>query len=211
VRAGFIHCKTHPGHLTHTPITNKMHWITGNGSCTATWSNQKTEDMSAKDLFTCHTILALILWCLTLGAQAPIAPHTTSSDTQYAEITIENLAKELQRQGIVHWRVVLAQAVVEAGWSFESNVFRNSNNFIGMRVPAARPSRRVGTYNGYSAYATWQDCVADIRLWQQHFWKGGSREDYIAKLHRVWAEDPAYGSLLQKLVVKFETMFPSRA
>jgi flagellum-specific peptidoglycan hydrolase FlgJ len=139
------------------------------------------------------------------------APALAKPQADTATITVDNLARELQRQGIVYWRVVLAQAIVETGWEFNSALYRQTNNFIGMRIPGSRPSTRSGEHRGYSKYARWQDCVADIKIWQDHFWKGGTRDQYIAKLHRVWAQAPDYAAHLHKLVREFDERFPEKA
>lgn len=172
---------------------------------------QHPPDMNFKRLFRLNAITALILGGLSISAHAPTSKpeELKTPEPAAVEISIESLANELQRQGLVHWRVVLAQAVVETGWEFNSSVFKNANNFIGMRVPNSRPSTRAGVYKGYSAYATWQDCVADVKLWQGHCWKGGTRDEYIEKLGRTWAEAPNYEAHLHKLVVQFEEQFPS--
>jgi hypothetical protein len=168
------------------------------------WSlHENHKDMSMKNLFSLHAIAALVIMGIGVNAQAP-----RSTQAAIGQISIDNLAAELQRQGILHWRVVLAQAVVEAGWDFSSTLYRSTNNFIGMRVPGSRPSTRIGQHNGYSAYAAWQDCVADIKIWQDHFWKGGTRDEYIAKLHRVWAQSPDYSAHLHRLVKRFDALYP---
>jgi len=163
--------------------------------------------MSARTFFTLHMIAATMLWAITIRAQAPAAENEFS-EAAPASISVDNLALELQEQGVIYWRVVLSQAVIETGWNFNSAVFRNANNFIGMRIPGARPSMRSGAYRGYSAYAKWQDCVADIKIWQEHFWKGGTREQYIAKMNRVWALAPDYGYHIRKLVKTFDDRYP---
>lgn len=121
-------------------------------------------------------------------------------------ISVEDMSKELMRQGIAHWMVVLAQSIVEAGWQYDSGLFRLTNNFIGMRVPNNRPSMRDSIFRGYSSYARWEDCVHDVRLWQSHNWKGGSRLDYISLMQNIWAESPAYRLALLNIVKRLERL-----
>lgn len=121
-------------------------------------------------------------------------------------LTVANLGKELLRQGIQHWEVVLAQGITESGWKFNSDVCRNANNFIGMRIPYGRASTRIGTYKGYSKYETWQDCVRDVKLWQEHNWKGGNQMAYINLMHRIWAESPAYRLFLLTISNRIDRM-----
>jgi uncharacterized protein YukE len=112
------------------------------------------------------------------------------------EISVELLAKSLIRHDVLHWKVVLAQAVTESGWEFNSGLYRMTHNFIGMRIPGNRESTRSGRMNGYSTYDSWEDCVRDIKLWQQSFWKGGTSMEYINLMNRIWAESPDYKSAL---------------
>lgn len=166
--------------------------------------------MSARTFFTLHVIAATMLWAITIRAQAPASEAEFDEADPVVAISVDNLALELQKQGVIYWRVVLSQAIIETGWNFNSAVFRNANNFIGMRIPGARPSMRNGAYRGYSAYAKWQDCVADIKIWQEYFWKGGTREQYVAKMNRVWAQAPDYGYHIRKLLKKFDERFPAQ-
>lgn len=121
-------------------------------------------------------------------------------------ISVENMAKELLRAGVAHWKVVLAQSITEAGWTYNSYLFRQTNNFIGMRVPGSRPSMRTDHYRGYSKYDRWEDCVKDVKIWQDHFWRGGSQSAYISRMHNVWAESPAYRLSLISIVARLEQM-----
>ncbi len=122
-------------------------------------------------------------------------------------ITIDNLAEELIRHDVAHWEVVLAQGIVESGWDFSSALFRKTNNFIGMRVPGARPSTRIGAWHQYSVYVSWQDCVRDIKLWQNQNWHGGTRQQYIDLLQRVWAQSPDYRWHLNRIVARLDKRF----
>ena len=143
-------------------------------------------------------ILSLIFFATSSQANGPANPPANEP------MTMVNFAKELIRNDIDHWKVVLAQGIVEAGWKFDSNVFRNSNNFIGMRIPGNRPSTRIGEYNGYSKYATWQDCVKDVKYWQEQNWKGGTQAEYIDMMQRIWAESPDYKEFLYMVIAKIE-------
>jgi hypothetical protein len=142
-------------------------------------------------------IIALFTLCQLYAQPAITLPPTRP-------ITVENLAKELHRQGVDQWIVVLAQGIIESGWEFDSNLFRETNNFIGMRVPGGRPSMRNGEFKGYSTYARWEDCVADIRLWQDHNWRGRSHSGYISMMQLIWAESPLYLSALYAISRRLE-------
>lgn len=145
------------------------------------------------------TVIALLFcWVSAFGQPAGITPPFTRP------ISVEHMAKELMRAGVAHWQVVLAQSITEAGWQYNSYLFRETNNFIGMRVPGSRPSMRTDHYRGYSKYARWEDCVQDVKIWQSHFWKGGTQMAYISRMHNVWAESPAYRLTLISIVKRLE-------
>lgn len=132
---------------------------------------------------------------------------TPKPDSHSESINLENLARELIINDVEHWIVVMSQGIVEAGWQFNSPLFKRTNNFIGMRIPGNRESMRVGEHKGYSVYATWQDCVKDIKLWQQKSWKGGTKEQYIDLMQSRWAESPEYKQALHSVIKKLDRMF----
>ena len=121
-------------------------------------------------------------------------------------MTLANLAKELIRQDVQHWKVVMAQAIVESGWKFDSKMVRKANNFVGMRVPNNRPSSRIGEFSGYSKYGRWQDCVTDIKYWQQQNWEGGTDEEYLDFIASIWAESPVYKQHVQIVMRKLDRL-----
>jgi Mannosyl-glycoprotein endo-beta-N-acetylglucosaminidase len=143
-------------------------------------------------IFFSRTVLLLTVMYL-FGSYLPI--KKVNKDKSH-EISVELLAKALIRHDLHQWKIVLAQAVTESGWEFSSGLYRTTHNFIGMRIPGNRESARSGRMNGYSTYDSWEDCVQDIKLWQDSFWKGGSYMGYINLMNRIWAESPDYKSAL---------------
>jgi hypothetical protein len=150
---------------------------------------------------------ALCIFALITGLLVATPAISTPFVVPYTRpISVENMSKELVRQGVAHWIVVLAQSIVESGWQYDSGLFRLTNNFIGMRVPKNRPSMRDSIFKGYSSYARWEDCVHDVLLWQSHNWDGGSRLEYISLMQNIWAESPAYRLALLNIVRRLERM-----
>lgn len=131
-------------------------------------------------------------------------PLKPEGDT--APLTLTNLAGELIRNDIDHWQVVMAQAIVESGWNFDSPLFVRTNNFGGMRIPRNRQSMRVGEFKGYSTYKCWQDCVKDIKYWQEQNWEGGTQDEYIQMVDTYWAESPVYARELRKVINRINRM-----
>lgn len=144
--------------------------------------------MSALRRITVMTLIA----CFSLGYSSQAHAQEWLPKKTEETITITNLAKELIRQDVDHWKVVLAQAIVESGWDFDSYLFQKTNNFIGMRIPYARKSTRVGEFKQYSVYASWKDCVKDVKMWQEKSWDGGNEQAYIQLMQNIWAESPQY-------------------
>lgn len=92
--------------------------------------------------------------------------------------TAEQVRAELQRQGLPHPDIVLAQARLETG-NFTSNMCRTKHNLFGMK--------RNGRY---ASYRTWQESVADYKARISSRYTGG---DYFAFLKRIgYARDPQY-------------------
>lgn len=96
------------------------------------------------------------------------------------ELTIHNLLAEIERNGIRHPKIVLAQAILETGW-FRSSVCRNKHNLFGLTNP------RTKTYYEFSH---WTESVRAYYTKVQHRYKGG---DYLLWLKEIgYAEDPGY-------------------
>jgi hypothetical protein len=97
-------------------------------------------------------------------------------------MTIENIEKELIKQNILHYEIVLKQVKVETG----SLKYVRHNNIFGFR----------GNH-GYLKFETWQDAVTYKKKWQEKNYKGG---DYYAFLKRIgYAENPNYIQHLKKM------------
>ncbi len=124
--------------------------------------------------------------------------------------TPEEIKSEIVKQGIANPEVVFAQAKLETG-NFTSNIYIENNNLFGMKVPTIRPHDLViGKNRGHSQYKTWQDSVADYKVWQNYMKAGKSRipfsklnqEDYLKMLTKVYCIPPdcktPYGEEVRK-------------
>lgn len=100
--------------------------------------------------------------------------------------TIEQVAKELVRQGVPHSRIVLAQARLESG-NFKSALYKRTNNPFGIK------------HNGkYAHYSDWRKAIADYKKCISSRYSGG---DYFTFLRRIgYAEDPAYSAKVKKII-----------
>ena len=100
--------------------------------------------------------------------------------------TIEQVRAEIQRQGIPHPHIVLAQARLETG-NFKSDRCRRDHNLFGIKH-----GKR------YARYARWQESVADYKRRISSRYQGG---DYYAFLKRIgYAKDPQYQSKVKHIV-----------
>lgn len=129
---------------------------------------------------------------------------------QILPLNEENLADELNAAGVLCPETVYAQIMLESG-HLNSFLLKRTNNMLGMRYPAKRPTTACGIYlpgkdtiltgtqqelkkyaaqNNYAVYETWQDAVADYKLWQEHSFKISDK--YLEFLGKVYAEDNAY-------------------
>lgn len=95
------------------------------------------------------------------------------------ELNIANLARAIERYGISHPRIVIAQALLETGY-FTSRVCLECNNLFGLR-------RRDGSYYEFNS---WEESVKAYKDYVQYKYKGGSYLNFLKVLG--YAEDPNY-------------------
>lgn len=132
-------------------------------------------------------------------------------------LTVENLELEIKSQKILCSREVLAQMKIESG-HFKSFLLKRTNNMLGMRYPFSRETKACGIYlpgkdtvitgsqeelkkyrklNNYAVYETWQDAVADYKLWQDYSFK--ISDHYLRFLGKVYAEDTLYAKKIKQV------------
>jgi len=122
------------------------------------------------------TLLALIL----MGArQAP------------PSVSLEEVANEIREQGILHEKIVLAQAVHETGWFKCTKCSLDRNNLFGWRLN-----------HKYMEFDTWQESVAYYARWQQRKYKGGNYYKFLED--SGFATDPKYVEKLKKYKFKYK-------
>ena len=100
--------------------------------------------------------------------------------------TIEQVAKELVRQGVPHSKIVLAQARLESG-NMKSETYKRTYNLFGIK------------HNGrHAKYSHWRESIKDYKRRISSRYKGGN---YFAFLKRIgYAEDPAYSTKIKKII-----------
>jgi hypothetical protein len=136
---------------------------------------------------------------------------------QEIPLTVENLEAELTAQNIICSREVLAQIKLESG-NLSSFLLKRANNMLGMRFPYSRKTTACGIYvvaqdtiiygtqqelkkyrktNNYAVFSSWQEAVADYKLWQEACFKVTER--YLAFLGNVYAEDSLYTKKIKQV------------
>lgn len=100
--------------------------------------------------------------------------------------TVEQVAKELVRQGVPHSRIVLAQARLESG-NMKSDFYKRTNNLFGIK------------HNGrYVKYSHWRKSIKDYKKCISSRYTGG---DYLQFLHKIgYAKDVQYRNKLRKII-----------
>ena len=103
------------------------------------------------------------------------------------DLNIGNLASVLDKYGVTHQQVVIAQALLETGY-FTSRVCLECNNLFGLRRPKD---------GAYYEFDNWEESVKAYRDYIQYRYKGG---DYYQFLQRIgYAEDPNYVSKVRQI------------
>ncbi len=95
------------------------------------------------------------------------------------ELNIANLAGVIEKYGISHPRIVIAQALLETGY-FTSRVCLECNNLFGLR-------RKDGSYYEFNS---WEESVKAYKDYVQYKYKGGSYLNFLRVIG--YAEDPNY-------------------
>ena len=98
--------------------------------------------------------------------------------------TIEQVAKELVRQGVPHSKIVLAQARLESG-NMKSETYKRTYNLFGIK------------HNGrHAKYSHWRESIKDYKERISSRYNGGS---YYVFLRRIkYASDERYIEKLRK-------------
>ena len=131
-----------------------------------------------------------------------------SVDTTYElETLIETIGVEFPR-------VVIAQGILESGF-FQSPIYRENNNWLGMKCASIRKTHCVGTSRGHAIYLSTLACLKDYKLWQENTFRKEiergnklptTEEEYIDLLIKYnYAEDKDYKKKIKKIIRIFLT------
>lgn len=100
--------------------------------------------------------------------------------------TIEQVAKELVRQGVPHSKIVLAQARLESG-NMKSETYKRTYNLFGIK------------HNGrHAKYSHWRESIKDYKERISSRYNG--KENYYRFLVRIkYAEEKTYIQKVKKI------------
>lgn len=102
-------------------------------------------------------------------------------------LTLDNLYKALDKEGVKFPKIVAAQALLETGY-FGSRVCHELNNLFGLRRPSD---------GSYYTFDNWKESVVAYRDYVQYKYSDG---DYYQFLKRIgYAEDKNYVNKVRKI------------
>jgi uncharacterized FlgJ-related protein len=114
----------------------------------------------------------------------------------------KNLRNKIKELHLKYEDVIVAQYIIESG-AGTSNIYKQNNNFLGLKEPHSRPTTCIGTNLGHAAYLQWTDCILDYSLWQTMCARGiNSQEEYIQLLGSIYAEDQSYMDKINNILKK---------
>jgi hypothetical protein len=158
-------------------------------------------------LFTLFFVIATFLVSVIMATQMYRTIIVTEETKvivmkQYNEFSKEKLKGYILQLNIKYPQIVLAQAELESG-HFKSSIFKENNNFFGMKPAKLRPTTNKGENKGHAVFDTWRDCVNDYALFQAAYLNEiKSQDEYFQYLEQNYAEDPKYVDKLKKIIEK---------
>ena len=117
----------------------------------------------------------------------------SNKPTQLDSVFIEVLSMKLE-----HPTIVISQVILESN-HMRSELFVQNNNMFGMKQSGQRATTSTVIVGGYKYYEDWRESLIDYALLQMAYYKGLSREEYFAKLSRVYASADKYTETLRKV------------
>lgn len=173
--------------------------------------------------FTAALVIMFVL-CFCINDYSSVTNTESRTSTEYfhkrrysVPCTNENLKSEIQLNKIICPDEVYAQIIIESA-HMNSFLFKRANNLLGMRFPCQRSTTAIGIYlpeedtiikgtqeelrkyakkNNYAVYASWSDCVADYKMWQDQCFH--LTEKYLSFLGNYYAEDINYVAKIKKM------------
>lgn len=139
--------------------------------------------------------LGLVLASLCMSNMVPVELKQQKKETispSNSKAFRDSVKKNIYKYGIEHPELVYFQFREESG-NGGSDLSINHFNLFGMKYPTRRETLAIGkTRSGFAIYKTWKDSIKDYLIWQETYYKGLSRSQYLRKLRTVYTSDENY-------------------
>lgn len=121
---------------------------------------------------------------------------------------VQEISSSSVLQSLPFAEVIIAQGLLESNY-FSSAIFKENNNWLGLKCAEFRSTYCTGTNRGHAVFSSTTDCLLDYIEWQKkylpryekNFGQVDSVDRYIDFLVKYrYAEDPHYGSKLKRLL-----------
>jgi len=117
------------------------------------------------------------------------------------KFSYDNLKEALNKLEVQSPDIILRQAKLESG-NFQSKIFKENNNFMGMMQPRVRETTAIGKNRGHAVYENWYECVKDIVLFQKYYQNRiKNSANYYDFLSQIYASDPNYIYKLKQIKI----------
>lgn len=89
--------------------------------------------------------------------------------------------------------VVYAQAVLESGSNFDSDINLENNNYFGMKLASVRLNTQIGENRDHAVFNNWRMSVIDYSLyWASYLSDLKTKEEYYQYIEKHYSETPGY-------------------
>jgi hypothetical protein len=156
-----------------------------------------------KKLLTISIVVFIVLGFHVMKTDETLKQYNISVDSTLTENNVYNI---LLLYNIKYPEVVMSQIMIESNY-LKSKLTKRNNNILGMTVPVKRKTTAINKSGLYAKYTSWIDCVYDYKLYQDYIFSKNNiqtRKQYIAFLHRNYANTPNYKTILTKLSNSYE-------
>lgn len=168
--------------------------------------NDKTLKERARNklfrLFSGYSIIIVAVISIATGILVGYKNH--KCEPSKSVFTLEKLTEDeiysfIIQLNIEHPDIVMAQCILESG-NFSSEICKEANNLLGMKVPKYRPTMCIGVHKGHAVYVSWKECIVDYAIWQSSYCRGLTREEYFKYLDKVYSQVKDYSERVKKVI-----------
>lgn len=155
-----------------------------------------------KKIILCLTLFLCVVLLQSDNSKINYKGKATSIDTALTE---RNIYHALLMNNVKFPEVVMSQIMIESG-NLKSKLCKKNNNLLGMTVASKRETTALNE-EGYAKYKSWFDCILDYKLYQDYILSKNeinNKKQYIAYLHKNYANSPDYKKKLTFLSKQYE-------